>query len=792
MKPRSVVSTTHRGDQFRDGVAALLRTCYEDVQVELLVGGKAVDIVYLERRLGKWETIGVECKNYLTSLTATELSRIFQDYDPLVARGLLDDVLIIGTRPLGKIARERLATKPSFRYLTYEELEEGLIDFSGYIGSLSRLFDAEGLTSYYIEARFEGSDQKSAFREIQEWIDAENTMPLAILGGYGQGKTSLATRLVAHQAQSYLADPTKRMPVLVRLGEVVHETTLEGLFGKEFTSRHRSNYRFDTFRHLNEGGRLLIVLDGFDEMKHGMSSTDFRANFAEFNRLLVGKAKVILLGRPNSLPSEERTIVLQGKQTVAGKQVLAPTFSPWIEKTIAKFSSEETKIFLKKYLLHLISMNSRTKGILTKREVSSRVNEVVKEVDPELIWRPVHARIVAELAITPGFSFKGFREYDLYAQFLNQILRRDAELKRARRKIGVEDRMRFQERLAFWAWSRKNKTQGWFLRKDIPATLLEGLNDGETDDVDATLTEYIVSTVTDEKEAGGLIFAHRSFQEFLVAEYMRKQSDESIHHERQSSLIDEAIVPFLRGAPNQEFVDRWYSSIPRGRAELSSLYLSLFCNESVLNSIFTAVKDKRSIDQDQPTEISPAQAGILGLSAAQEGSDRNSKIRVNALLRDIVKTDRFITAEIAFHFLLRAITNKTEAAELLSIALGERPSQRLEAARQSDATARRITLVDDSVIDSAMSGLRVHESQVKSQVCWNLQSTYENLNRLIQGSRGAGLLLEDAPIVISFDESENGVVWFSRTEFDNFGLPLTFTELLQIAKKRKDPRTLGR
>lgn len=796
--PAEKISSVKKGNDFRDAVAAFLRTRYEDVMVEKEICGKVIDIIYKERHFTKYRTIGVECKNYGTALTATEFTNnIYFHYKESLELRELDDVLIVGTRNLGEAAYKRIYSSRGFSYVTYEELEESLIDLRVYISGLSELFRADGLQSYYVETRFDGSDGHSALEEIRQWIEQSNTLPLAILGGYGQGKTSFAKRLVALQAEDYLKDPTRRIPILIRLGQVVHETTLEGLFGREFTARVKTNYNFETFRHLNENGRLLIVLDGFDEMKHGMSAADFKANFSEFSRLLTPRSKVILLGRPNAFPSDDtRTYVLRGKKKALGSHIDDPNAAQWQERRISKFSSTETCYFLKNYLLHLIEKKKGFDGVLSELDLDARIKEVLGEVDEELLRRPVHARLVAELALTPTFSFKGFREYDLYAQFINhlltELLSRDTDHKRARRKIGLQDRMRFQERLAHWAWSRPNKTQGSFLRDEIPPRLLSGLDDGDTTNDEEKFSEYIVSSVTDEKESGYLYFTHRSFQEFLVAEFIRKQAATIIQHEIQSSIIDEAIVSFLLGAPSQEFIDAWYDSLPLSRAEFSSLYLSLFSTRAtIVQSIYSSVESSRTRSVPASTGLSPAQVGILALAVTRGHCSSITVDRLWSSLTYIVATDPRDSASVAFHFLLTIVSEKQQAADLLALALEDRPTTVLNGLRRQDPRASRFALSDDATLESVLSSIELTTKGRRNILRWNIRENFEALMRLIHGPRGAGLLLEGSRPP-NFNEQNSGVLEFSRTEFDAFHTPITFRDIEQIVRKERDPRVLAR
>lgn len=761
-------STTQRGNDFRDAVAALLRTKHDSVEIEKTIGGKNVDIVYTEQRYGRAERVAVECKDYSQPLTATIITReILGDYRDILSAREIDYLLIIGRHPIGGAAKARIDAVRNVSYLTYEELEEDLLGLRGYVEGLRDMFSVKGLESYYIEAKFDG-DEISAYESMQRWLKDEGSPPLAILGGYGQGKTSLATRVVAAQARAHLADPTQRMPILIRLGEIVHETTLEGLFGKEFTSRFRSKYHFDIFRHLNDSGRLLIVLDGFDEMKHGMKASDFRANFAEFNRLLVPKSKVVLLGRPSAFSSDMRRLVFGGRKKVGETEIVVPNMTPWVEKQISCFSADETKTFLKGYITHLILRNRSNNKFLSEAEVDARIREIMSDVDLELIARPLHARIIAELAVAPEVKFKGFNEYDLYSQFIQQILERDAELKSARKNVPIRDRMRFQERLAYWAWTRSNQSQGNFLREEIPISLLDDLHYGNTDDDEGRLFEYIVSTVTDAKESGHLYFAHRSFQEFLVAEFLKGQRSEDVNHERNSAAADDAVTLFLSGSRDTEFIERWYDSLPSCNAHLTTLYLGLFLEKE---SVVLQLRDKfRREDlphvRDRDCEIALEDAALLGIAAIRRSSEMvfSEEEKKHFLRMMLVRSNRDVAA-LAYHFLLRLCATRVQFLELLYLVFNRRPEFRLQSLQRRDRVAHKLVLGEDWVAAATSPTLLWSEKARGPAVTWVPNRTYGNITRLIK--LNLRIALEDAPSEVADASNRLYEIKLTKRDLEN-------------------------
>ena len=649
-----MTTTIQLGDRFRDSVAALLRTQFPDVATEQLISGTKVDITFTEHQWTKTHLVAVECKNYENALTKADLETIFNKYFPMVRALQVRRVLVISRRPISAAAEGYLDALPEFTHMTLDVLGEELFGIRSIVEQLTEIKNTN--LNPYIQPRFE-EQTLPAFDAIDAWLDNPDEQALAILGGYGQGKTSLAVQVAARAAENYLSDQTNRIPILIRLGEVVHETQLEGLFGKEFTSKHNiPRYRFDTLMHLNLLGRLLIILDGFDEMKHAMSGHDFEANFKEFNRLLVGRSKVMLLGRPSALPSEERDLVFRGRKKINGVTIKSPHFKPWLEWRLSFFFVTEAK----KLLLSVLTLTVANERPI--EWISTRTSEVMQHVPHDLLRRPVHVVLIAEAAGDPSFDFEGFNEHALYSHFVTEMVRRDQVGKRTRREIPLENRLKFQRDLAWWAWARAGVSQGSFYRDDVPQDLLVDHPDGGSTDFDSKRNEYIVSTLTDEKESGVLYFSHRSFQEFLVAERMTLHGGPG-SHALYSRYLNNEISNFISLTPDQSFLDRLFETLNENSGPLSFSYLDIFARSQVFTD--------RLWQQAHSSQSLQAPATLIFLLAFLRGTmPKNCEAQYLRLLRDEIEAGNELSAGAAVLSYLSMSKmhagNAAEAGELVS------------------------------------------------------------------------------------------------------------------------------
>lgn len=674
-------STTEIGDSFRDLVCELLRTRFFDAQPEQFIAGTKVDIVFSQPNWGRQQRVAVECKNYDKPLTKADFEGIYAKYQPMLDSRSVDQVLVVSNKPIGAAASAYLNSWRDASHQTFRELEESLLGLRRYIEGLAKLVPT--VDAQYVEARLDAPRVlgESALDEIRGWVSNPACNSLAILGSYGQGKTSLARRIAAHFASTYLVDPTQRIPILKSLGDVVHETRLEGLFGAQFTADHPApGFQFKTFDHLNRSGRLLVILDGFDEMKHAMTASDFLSNFREFNRLLVGHSKVILLGRPNALPTDTQHLVFRGTRNIAGQSVASTEFAPWKERTLSFFSEDESRELLEGSLESSVRRyEAAGRFAYPPSFVGDRTNEVLGRVPRDLLARPVHVQLIAELAADPGFDFEGFNRYSLYDHFIRSMVARDTTEKPARKAVALNDRLQFQRDLAWWAWRRPGKSQGSFFRDEIPESLLVQLPDGNSADFEGKRNEYIVSTLTEEKDAGVLFFAHRSFQEFLVAERLRLAKPDPNAHIDYSAHLTPDIIAFLTQAPEDHYIATWYSTLRACPGPVNGAYLRFFASFSSMTEAMASHAKSNVAAIDLWTTAIVTLASRVKTPGALEAAE------LDDFLLQVVRTGKDDTAAVAALALWQSHSRTQPNLAALTAALLERVLRK--ARHESDSSA---------------------------------------------------------------------------------------------------------
>ena len=586
-------SNTNPGDALRNQAANFLAAKFGAAQTEKRVSGKKADIFFMARDFGKTVKIYVEVKDYSAALGRDQVVNIWSDYSGIIEKSRPSTLLLITSRGLTSDAQAYVEEQSSLRHMTIWELENEVLGLTDYVRSLTPYFDEDGLRQYYIPGRARtctydpqtlvrsaGAFELPIFEELIRWIDAHDPAPIAILGGYGAGKTSLAKRLISHQAVTALADPRARRPILVKLGSIARHQNLEGLLGAMFTSDHIvEGYNYSRFIEFNEKGRFLIVLDGFDEMKHAMTWADFRSQVAELNRLIAGEAKVVLMGRPSAfLSHEEHVHVLKGRTPIGKDWREVLNWPDFQEYDLQSFTPEERALFVANYMRYVETARNARAGRppdeswIEKRSVE--INALASR-DEQVFAKPVHAKILTELGADKAVDLAQFHggvsRWQLYDTFFRALADREVG-KEARRGLDEKSRLRFLRDVAFWLWTARGGSTALYA-SELPDDLLEALPNGDASDTEGKKREYLSGSFLEKKSGDIYYFSHRSFAEFLVAQHMLGKPPGLAEHPIYSTLFNEGVAEFLREAPSRSAVADWSKNLSDVRGWLHPDYV---------------------------------------------------------------------------------------------------------------------------------------------------------------------------------------------------------------------------
>ncbi|AEY94226.1 MULTISPECIES: NACHT domain-containing protein [Streptomyces] len=540
------------------------------------------------------------------------LDDIWRHFAAQLDDGYFREVLVVldGKEPGAELPGHR---DPRIVVRTVDQLLRSSIDFRPHLEDLARNFEefSDGLSRYYVKPRarnfvklVEPTGKETIGEDIEEmltrWIEApvgadsspllDPSRPVAVLGAYGIGKSSLATSMAAQLARAALTEQDRRIPVLIRLGEISGEQTLDGLLGKHFTARYATpGYSLGAFEELNRRGQLVVILDGFDEMKQMLSWTEFIYNLKQLNRLQVGQARVIILGRPTVFESDsEHQRALHG-QYRRGTSVFREEGLPdYQEVEIAPLEPEQITTFLADYLEYRggpIAGDKRRMRQLTEQILSPQLSDIGR--------RPVQLRMLADILPDYHGSIDDLNLGRIYDSFIDDLIERvilREEEKHSRIAFSHIERREFLKQFAFWLW---NARSGSVVTTDmIPDDLIEPFVGNR--EIDSVRRDLVAGAPLDRRYGERVRFPHRSFQEFLVAESLweRLQSSELSLTDADRMINPEVadFMVFQRGRTQEGLAQRLLSSLdsPVSRRTWNAILL----NDHVVEDAYRRVTTK--------------------------------------------------------------------------------------------------------------------------------------------------------------------------------------------------------
>jgi hypothetical protein len=606
---RTQPDTRQRGKDFENLVRATLVGAGYRVSSEELLNFKKVDLIARHSRWGReWITI-VECKGYSKPVGKGELVKIWIDHEPLYQTGAAHDILVVAKSGFTPQAKAYIRARRGLIGQSFDELLDSIMDFGRYLLAMVDGYESspDGIEHYYQKPKLDnGEDLESV---VVEWMKEEakpmsgrlpKSRPIAILGAYGIGKSSFATHLSASLARRALKDGNCRIPVLVRLGDIGGEQSLEGLMGKHFTTHHAvSGYSFDAFMLLNRRGRFVTILDGFDEMKQMLNWREFRYNLRQLNRLHDGNSRLILLGRPTAFESdEEHQEALHGR----GHRDEKPGWPDYSELSIQQFGPRQVRKFLKDYLKYRespIASNPDDLRFLWEQVRSIHLRDISR--------RPVQLRMLAEiLPDYPGdvASLTVARVYELFiSRLIDEVIRREED-KQGRLAFSKYQRREFLRDVAFWLWTREGPL---VTTHDLPKDIVEKYAKGY-ENLERARRDLISGSPLDRRLGDRIRFPHSSFQEYLVAEelWVRFKSRET-NLEAIDDLMNDEVADFFGRQMRPLEAGRVLGTLPDLRGPLHwrtarALFLDTPLSQ-ILRDDFDAKEGARKAQAPSPWEL---------------------------------------------------------------------------------------------------------------------------------------------------------------------------------------------
>lgn len=537
------MSNKRKGDAFRDRICDLCIAAGYKPNIEVYVRGKKCDVAYEVFGQPRSKKVIVESKSLSGNLPKSMISEIIGDYTPALERRDVDEVWVIAELDFATEARAAPEERPGFFALSYNEFLRTLINFPQYLQYLKMEIENDGILEFYVPQRF--VSKGNAISYLDNWLKSDRSEPIAVLSTYGMGKTSLAKFFAYRLVEKSITAPDERIPILIPLGALSSQQQIEGLLGTIFTSVVTiAGYNFPLFQKMNSLGHFVILFDGLDEMRHAMTWDDFRYNFDQLSKIILPRTKAVMFGRPNTFRNrEEYEQIIHGIQYVSDTKVKPATSLAFTQVEIEPFTNEEVFEYLAKYISHLVSKSSVD---VSANKIEARVQEINALNLDDLIARPVHAQMIANIASDFKTRLSSFSRAQLYDNFIEFVLKRDFDRSHGQ-GVPPAQRRAILRRLAWCVWFDIGTTS--FQVGEIKTK--EGVF-GKSGKMEAREREILSGALLEAKLGENFYFSHRSFQEFLIAEAILSGERRLSRFVSAIGAFTDEIIDFVADSDNKD------------------------------------------------------------------------------------------------------------------------------------------------------------------------------------------------------------------------------------------------
>jgi hypothetical protein len=414
-------------------------------------------------------------------------------------------------------------------------LLDNLVDFTDYYNEIRRRVEQQrfpdtGLTIRDIYAPSELENlagdlvSEDMANYVEQWSNRPPGRQLAILGDYGQGKSTGALMFVYVAITATRARTGGCVPILFELrgkspaNMLPHE--LLGIWAQQYRLQARSLMK------LLIAGRLMLIFEGFDEMAN-VATVDARlSHFRSLWQLGFPKTKVLFTGRPNFFfEDRELDIVFktaEGTGTATACEVLR--LRPFSLSRITD-SLRWTDKSVRDEILAAAQSSDQILEMVARPSLLYYVATLWGELRPVLAAGRLTSAQVIDRFILHSYQRQGAKERELGFMVLTTTERRyfleglavHMGSKETTNQITAHDMRSAVERL-YLAYPDESHILDDVVMEGAQSILKRRFIDAETA-ADAITTD--VSThgilISDFSRSGTFRFAHKSFYEILFA-----------------------------------------------------------------------------------------------------------------------------------------------------------------------------------------------------------------------------------------------------------------------------------
>lgn len=310
------------------------------------------------------------------------------------------------------------------QFETEATLLEQLVDWTDYRNDVRRRMSVDQLpdsdltiSDVFVQPRFtpvgwdlKGSGELEGF--LEKWLHEPGQRQLALLGNYGEGKSTAALAFV-HKLLK--CGSRARTPILIELrGTSPRNLTTLQLLGA-WSAKYNINPQ--ALLRLHIAGRLLLIFEGFDEMALVGDAEMRLKHFKTLWEFCYPRAKILITGRPNFFFDKQEMIASLGiGEPIAGRPYCQSlrleafdlgqvrnalrNHDPVLREEICSFAQENEQfreLISRPSLLHIVSV------LWHREDLSTQLDKLTSAYVMKLFIQHSYRRQGLKESASPGF-----------------------------------------------------------------------------------------------------------------------------------------------------------------------------------------------------------------------------------------------------------------------------------------------------------------------------------------------------------------------------------------------------
>jgi hypothetical protein len=545
-------------------------------------------------------------------ITPLDVQALDQALDRRTPQGWL-----ISERRVSSLARQAAAEDDSIQVFNLADFLSQRI-WGPYFNALRSMVERAAIPRLYVDqvcyklirnqrGRDLGRDEYAGLDAyIDAWLKERGKTHISILGDFGSGKTWFCRHYAYRQLQRYLDDPiNERLPLLVTLRAFAKAMNAQQLINDALLEQYRLPFvgsAFDVFQEMNRRGKLLLILDGFDEMARQVDYQTVVDNFWRLAEMVVQDSKVILTSRTEYFRwVQESEKVLGGMEYGRQTIVLEP---PKFEVLYLKpFSDEQIREVLVRRL-----------GPAQGRVLAERILRTPNLA--EMAHKPVLIELL--LAALDDVSDNVLQHpAQVYLYTTDKLLLRN--IKDEKTFTSTSDKLYF---LCELAWEMISSQDLNIHYNEIPERIQAYFGDRIQDQHELDTWDYDLrsQTLLHRDAAGYYAFAHKSLAEYFTAfkfAAMLGALDAEFAQKYTEKGGEPCTIPYDQG--NMAQWDRSFGEFPLSDTRMEAV-----------SELLPGMADVQALGKVLGTDAGPARLAAVDILSQMEG-DQAAEILAQAL-----------------------------------------------------------------------------------------------------------------------------------------------------------------